>query len=1710
MKKTLVWILSLLMSASFAFGCFFAFNNKTANLPTSTPPAISDDTTIATASGDWLDTVKDAVGVPIDAGIEWVDPNQNKITISNGKGLAYFAKLVNDAVDGSSMDSALSAEVYLKNDIDLSAHNWTPIKGTSTRNFYGTFNGEGYTISGLTIGFAEKRGDSFGGLFGVCGGAKFEDLTIKGTITKLFDSKSGIYGSFTNIALGGIVGAAQLDGSGVREFRRYGAIEFTNCKNYVNIDLGIDNSRYHPACYVGGFVGWTLNGYAKFNNCINEGKLTYSKWQTCEDTLEKWNMAVNSSIMPNQLFMGGMAGLMTLRQVLYSKNGKSSTYSSNNLTLAENCINYGVIDISYTAKEDEGDKKFYDFFLRFGAGGLFGGILTSSTAYNKNLAGAIAFDKRFEDDLKIVSCANKGNIKIYAKNSTSIGRLAFTNMYFEYRNGGDSYNYVANNDIVFTAGVGGIVGTFFSPQSPKFRPESAKITITNCINFADISVKNCAGYVQDGIIRIFLYNIYATSCKVIYIYFTPPQIGGILGYVEDLDDTSENYVLYTNTACLNFGDITFFVDTWNSNIDGNTGDGVLIGRVAYGANGIGPSRNHDDNHAFKNEYCVNYGDIITHCYSIINHIEMAKFNKGVGGSSWDDETYNINFGQIKHNIYKFFQGWTEITVNNDYLPYKCTQDDIKKTTDYQSVLSHENWSDGNSYTICKNPIYKKNGKDVYVAPGTLLAKGSFNFYNEEKSDGNRLNVDNGCKVSYSTNSWGEDRSSLNSQHMFYLKDYTSYTSCSYIVAEFNSTKYVLKSYSTSVNRIFLSERERTNSSSGGGGILNPVNQTTKIAKKPIQPINPFIGDYIEGLYNLVCSLSTMPSKGFDIDIILTVNLPTYRDVQFFYSHDGDSYNSINIEAAQNMGYEDDDTKLQDFCIDLSYTAQNNQTVTVGGCNAYDQSWKSYKLETAAEKYHLDIGTAIGYYVSKVMVSSATNIGGQVIWENNEDELTYGEQNVELTKSGAKKFFNSANTYIKVYYKLAPITVKFDITISEGVEKGSGEQINFAIVEGNNNFKEYNLYNSISSDSNRNPIIKAEHKYGYMWNFSMKDEGTINSIPVTFFVDVPLENTIKDSDSYQARTAVFYEYIVREQDGLLYNFYVTQGVNENEIKQKIKETKEVTVTVSRTPIKLTANYKAMSNKLTEDGVSDYIEDAVGGKVSGAKELTEAARYIPLEVFLSQNRGYLPTGAAMYQIGDYRYDTTLSNANKKHDLYDVYNSDITVQGIWDNIFANKSNTEICEGVAANLASTVDIYAYFALQQYTLNVQTNRKDNVSVEKSEGVNNGPTLNVPEFNKLVSEEGYFAQIKVYYGQKVKLTVTADISSERFLGWYYTKNNTPQLQSAILLGVEKTFEFSYLYNVEENKVIEILADFKKYVDTGKVLTKNSKGIYEVSSAEDLQTLAKMVAEGNNFKGWIVRQTADIDLTDVDLMPIGVKGAQFGDANRPFSGIYDGNYFKIKNFSATLNTQENVGLFGYTDGATIKNLVVEHFNIIGLNNVGMVVGYAKNTKFKNVLTQDCNMTVNSITCRRIRTAQFRVYKLSMIGFTFYDDLREDSVGFYIDHGYAGLFVAHADGCFFEGCYATGLCYSEGREVTLVGGFIGQAKDCALDQCYSGASLNGSMYKKLDLILEGKDVCAITDCYDATGFAITTNTDNWILITNANGRKVKVLKIFYWAE
>ena len=105
--------------------------------------------------------------------------------------------------------------------------------------------------------------------------------------------------------------------------------------------------------------------------------------------------------------------------------------------------------------------------------------------------------------------------------------------------------------------------------------------------------------------------------------------------------------------------------------------------------------------------------------------------------------------------------------------------------------------------------------------------------------------------------------------------------------------------------------------------------------------------------------------------------------------------------------------------------------------------------------------------------------------------------------------------------------------------------------------------------------------------------------------------------------------------------------------------------------------------------------------------------------------------------------------------------------------------------------------------------------------------------------------------------------------------------------------------------------------------------YYLYSAAGLKWLSTETNTNNNqFSGYTVKLTSDVDLNNVAWTPIGQSNT--------FKGTFDGGNNTISNLTVS-GDNTNVGLFGKVIG-TIKNVKIANVNLSGSHYAGGIVGY----------------------------------------------------------------------------------------------------------------------------------------------------------------------------
>ncbi len=80
----------------------------------------------------------------------------------------------------------------------------------------------------------------------------------------------------------------------------------------------------------------------------------------------------------------------------------------------------------------------------------------------------------------------------------------------------------------------------------------------------------------------------------------------------------------------------------------------------------------------------------------------------------------------------------------------------------------------------------------------------------------------------------------------------------------------------------------------------------------------------------------------------------------------------------------------------------------------------------------------------------------------------------------------------------------------------------------------------------------------------------------------------------------------------------------------------------------------------------------------------------------------------------------------------------------------------------------------------------------------------------------------------------------------------------------------------------------------------------------------------------------------------------GSDGDPFTGVFDGDGYTINDLWIFRKEQDNVGLFGYTAGATIEDFDLVAADIVGESNVGGVVGTMEDTSISDVTIFDSHV------------------------------------------------------------------------------------------------------------------------------------------------------------
>ena len=179
--------------------------------------------------------------------------------------------------------------------------------------------------------------------------------------------------------------------------------------------------------------------------------------------------------------------------------------------------------------------------------------------------------------------------------------------------------------------------------------------------------------------------------------------------------------------------------------------------------------------------------------------------------------------------------------------------------------------------------------------------------------------------------------------------------------------------------------------------------------------------------------------------------------------------------------------------------------------------------------------------------------------------------------------------------------------------------------------------------------------------------------------------------------------------------------------------------------------------------------------------------------------------------------------------------------------------------------------------------------------------------------------------------------------------------------------------------------------------------------------------------------------DMEMGPWTAIGSQ----SAPFKGNFDGAFHNLTNINV-IATAKNQGLFGYiSGGAILENILLNSGSIIGTDNVGGILGYAKNSTIRN--------------CVNGATLQGTLNVGGIVGYMYNDANLISCVNSGDINAISANYVGGIVGCMEEQC-TINYCLNAGplRGLGFVGGLSGYViNNSSINNCINVGSVSGSV-------------------------------------------------------
>ena len=270
---------------------------------------------------------------------------------------------------------------------------------------------------------------------------------------------------------------------------------------------------------------------------------------------------------------------------------------------------------------------------------------------------------------------------------------------------------------------------------------------------------------------------------------------------------------------------------------------------------------------------------------------------------------------------------------------------------------------------------------------------------------------------------------------------------------------------------------------------------------------------------------------------------------------------------------------------------------------------------------------------------------------------------------------------------------------------------------------------------------------------------------------------------------------------------------------------------------------------------------------------------------------------------------------------------------------------------------------------------------------------------------------------------------------------------------------------------------------------------EISTYEQFAAFAEAVNAGTAESYASVKLTADITI------PAGTTWTPIGSAANPYTGVFDGDGHTVSGLTASITAAEYspeapFGLFGKTQGATIKNLKMSDTSLTGASyaGIGILCGLAEKTEISRcTIDSSCSIVsdgalIGGLVCM-------------LTGSTVKDCVVAADIQL---NGQApsGGYVYQANGSQIINSVFKGTIKGTGA-IVYTGGFVGINNGLIANCIYSGSMTAVAFTTCSAFVGEASNLGTIVNCFANGKFSLTdgsTGTTTGIFRGSGNDNKV----------